>query len=83
VQLLSRIRTTFEVELLLRALFDTATLADLAAAVDRAAAVDVAATAPIARMPRERYRVRVSEGGALELDDALRETLHDDIRGSA
>ncbi|MBV8947211.1 MAG: hypothetical protein JOZ95_17425, partial [Solirubrobacterales bacterium] len=83
VQLSSRIRTTFAVDLSLRALFDAATLADLATAVDHATPAGLATSTPIARVSRERYRVRMSQDGTLELDEALRETLLREMRGPA
>ncbi|MBV8733291.1 MAG: amino acid adenylation domain-containing protein [Solirubrobacterales bacterium] len=83
VQLLSRIRVAFAVELSLRELFDAAMLADLAAAVDRAQPTALGATTPITRVARERYRVRVGEGGGLELDGALRDVLQQEMHDSA
>jgi acyl carrier protein len=73
-QLVSRIRTAFQVELPLRRIFDSRTLAELAAAITNAPSTERSPlSARIMPVARERYRGRISEQGALELPTLLRD----------
>ena len=60
-QIISRVRDTFQVDLPLRRLFESPTLAGLAGVVEHAGAGgSESESAPIARAPRDRYRVTKS-----------------------
>lgn len=62
-QVVSRVETIFHVELPLRRIFETPTLAAIAVAIDEAVAqaAPVRPRPPLVRLPRERYRLPVSQ----------------------
>jgi amino acid adenylation domain-containing protein len=75
-QVISRIRTAFQVEVPLRSIFETPTVAGLAETIDGTPVqADSSFSAPIRRVPREQYRATLSAQGVPEVSALLRELL--------
>jgi amino acid adenylation domain-containing protein len=75
-QVISRIRTAFQVEVPLRSIFETPTVAGLAETIDGTPVQGEGSfSAPIRRVPREQYRATLSAQGVPEVSALLRELL--------
>jgi amino acid adenylation domain-containing protein len=74
-QLVSRVRNVFQVELPLRRLFDTPTVAGLAEAIENAQDLGRDRAPKIVPISREQHRVKVPTSGVLEIPDVLKQDL--------
>jgi len=77
IQLISRLRDAFQVELSIQGLFESPTVAGLASLIESGMASGTAAPAeavppPLVRVSREQYRAKVSTTGVADLPPALR-----------
>lgn len=76
-QVVSRVREALRVDLPLRSVFTSQTVATLAAAIDEASAHGGPAAGPsIARVSRDAYAVRRKPDGEVELPEELKRLLH-------
>lgn len=76
-QVVSRVREALHVDLPLRTVFTSPTVATLAAAIDESRAHGLCTSGPaITRVARDAYRVQQRSDGNLEIPDALKPLLH-------